>query len=344
MPSAIIHCVRHAQGFHNLGTEFHALRDPRLTPAGEEQCAALQAAHFPGDAQRRISLITASPLTRTLHTAYLTFQPLLDPSHSDHVKSTNTPTTPRPNILALPDAQETSDFPCDTGSDPTTLAASVSRSSWPVDLSLLHPSWTEKGLTTRYSPHAAAIKSRARATRQLLRQKARELVAAGVEKPEIVLVTHGGFLHYFTGDWEGASRGLGTGWANCETRAYEFEGGIEVDAEDEDEDEARIVETRESRRKRGVEHAMPGWEEQVGLEEETMVGWESRGLQRPDRIGEGWEWKSGAALGGDDAATEKEKEGNMVAAKAREVDGAEVEAEANKGEELERGVGVKVQA
>ena len=324
-----IHCIRHAQGFHNLGTEFHSLLDPRLTPHGENQCADLQNASFQPDAQQQISLITASPLTRTLHTAYLTFQPLLDPTHPSHITSTNTPTVGPPQILALPDAQETSDFPCDTGSSPSELAAFLAQQSWPVDLSLLSDSWTTKSLGTRYSPNGDAVKRRARATRVQLRAKARELVDAGIENPQIVLVTHGGFLHYFTGDWEDASKGLGTGWVNCETREYEFEAGLDGS----DEDEARIVETIKSRSRRGKEGPMAGWAEQEVLFEKAMQGWERSGLQRPDQIGvEGVEWKSGLAAG-------------VGAGEAKGPGERQVESEeANKGEALERPAGIRVQA
>lgn len=328
MPTTI-HCIRHAQGYHNLGVEFHSLLDPRLTPHGEKQCADLQNAFFQPTVQKQISLIAASPLTRTLHTAYLTFQPLLDPTHASHITSTNTPTTRTPQILALPDAQETSDFPCDTGSSPSVLSASVSEQGWPVGLSLLSDSWTTKSLGTRYSPHSDAIKNRARATRVQLRAKARELVAAGIENPQIVLVTHGGFLHYFTGDWEDASKGLGTGWVNCETRAYEFEAGLNG----ADEDEAKIVETSSSRGRRGKNGSMPSWAEQDVLFEEAMQGWASSGLQRPDEIGvEGVEWKSG--LSTPVSADEPKGPGE------RQVESEE----ANKGEALERGTGIRVQA
>ena len=102
-----IHCVRHAQGFHNLGLEFCSLQDPRLTPLGEKQCQTLQTTTFPD--QNHISLITASPLSRTLHTAFLVFRPVL-----------SSPTSKcRPSILAIPAAQETSIYPCDTGTDLT---------------------------------------------------------------------------------------------------------------------------------------------------------------------------------------------------------------------------------
>ena len=263
----LIHCVRHAQGFHNLGAEFHSLPDPRLTPLGEEQCDKLCNAHFPDQSQ--ISLITASPLSRTIHTACLTFQPALTSSKKC-----------KPEILAIPDAQETSDYPCDTGSDLDVLQNSCKEHNWPVDLSLLSTDWNVKTMTGRYSPHSDAIKSRAKRVRQLLRQKARELSQAGDEDPQIVLVAHGGVLHYITADWESADKHSGTGWENCETRSYAF---TEDFNSDEDPD-AALLETMESRGKRGLNHPMYGKEEQKKLFEAGMQGWENQGLQRPDLL------------------------------------------------------------
>lgn len=53
----------------------------------------------------------------------------------------------------------------------------------------------------RYAPKNNEIKHRARAARQWL-----------MARPEkvIVVVTHGGFLHYFTEDWEDSSQYEGT--------------------------------------------------------------------------------------------------------------------------------------
>ena len=262
-----IHCVRHAQGFHNLGAEFHSLSDPRLTPLGEEQCEKLRSTHFPD--QSRISLVTASPLSRTIHTAFLTFQPALTSSEKC-----------KPEILAIPDAQETSDYPCDTGSDLDVLQQRCEEQKWPVDLSLLSTDWNVKTLTGRYSPHSDAIKTRAKAVRKLLRQKARELSQAGDTDAQIVLVAHGGVLHYITADWEAAHKHSGTGWENCETRAYVF---AEDFTSDQDSD-AGLVEKMESRRNRGLEHPMYGKEEQKRLFEAAMQGWEDQGLQRPDML------------------------------------------------------------
>ncbi|EHY57932.1 hypothetical protein ABEF92_001703 [Exophiala dermatitidis] len=264
-----IHLVRHAQGFHNLGSEFHSLPDPRLTPHGESQCATLQAEHFPPEKQQNISLVTASPLCRTIHTAHLVFSPAL---HNGKCV---------PCILAIPDAQETSDFPCDTGSDPEVLRSICKENGWNVDLSLVTEGWNIKTLDSRYSPASDAIKARARDCRVLLRQKARELSQRGDTDVELVLVTHGGFLHYLTNDWEDADNLSGTGWQNCEARTYVFENDFADDADGD----AYFVETMESRTKRGKNYPMFDHQKQEELFHKTMQGWEDQGLQNPAKLG-----------------------------------------------------------
>lgn len=288
MAPPTILCVRHAQGLHNLGLEFHGLVDPRLTPLGEKQCAKLRDTWFRD--QSKISLVTASPLTRTLHTAFLTFLPALENGKAQG------------QILALPDAQETSDYPCDTGSDVPVLQAIVDEQRWPVDLRLVRDGWNVKTMGNRYSPASDAIKARARDTRKFLRRTARELLRKGDQEVQIALVTHGGYLHYFTNDWEDSNKQNGTGWENCETRAYVFES---LDSEGED-DEALLVETDESRRRRGKEHPMHPPEKQAELFHQSMQGWEDQGLQNPSKLGP--EYESGHAHGN----TNEEKKGPIA--------------------------------
>ena len=101
----VIHLVRHAQGFHNLCQENEQIPDPDLTPFGEDQCRKLQE-HFPDHA--KITHLVASPLRRTLYTCLLSFEPVAKSGKK---------------VIALPDAQEVSLQPCDTGSDPEKLKA-----------------------------------------------------------------------------------------------------------------------------------------------------------------------------------------------------------------------------
>lgn len=120
-----IQCV---QGFHNLCTENHAIPDPLLTELGEEQCRKLRDS-FPSHSQ--IDLVTASPLRRTVYTALLSFEPVF--KERKDLK-----------VIAIPDAQETSDVPCDTGSHPEVLKKEFEEKNLPVDLSLVNEGWNSK--------------------------------------------------------------------------------------------------------------------------------------------------------------------------------------------------------
>jgi hypothetical protein len=116
------------QGYHNLTTANHVLPDPELTQLGEQQCAKLKDS-FPYHSQ--IELVAASPLRRTIHTALLSFQPVFE-ANKDF------------KILCIPEAQETSDVPCDTGSDPAVLQKEFVDRGLPVDISLVHDGWNSK--------------------------------------------------------------------------------------------------------------------------------------------------------------------------------------------------------
>jgi broad specificity phosphatase PhoE len=265
MPAKVtILLVRHAQGYHNLGPEHHVIPDPVLTDLGHAQCAKLQETYFTPDRQKTISLITASPMTRTIQTAWDTFRPALTMNGKC-----------KPEMLAIPDAQETSDFPCDTGSDLPVLEKRAAENGWPIDLSLLDDKWNIKTLKNRYSPASRLIKARARDCRRLLRQKARELVAAGDEDVQIVLVTHGGYLHYLTHDWEDADKWLGTGWDNTEYRPFIFEKEFESD----EDPEAYIVETMENRMMRGKDYPVMSHAQNDEMFEKMLLGWEMQGLK-----------------------------------------------------------------
>ena len=262
----IIHCIRHGQGFHNVGGGCYTIPDPCLTPTGENQCASLREGSFLD--QSKISLIVSSPMCRTLQTASLVFQTAL----------TSTPKSQR--IIAFPDAQETSSDPCDIGSDPDILHRIVEKEKWPVDLSLVKDGWNQKKAGSRYSQSNDAIRARARDTRLFLREVVRELVSNGNDDAEIVLVTHGGFLHYLTNDWEDSYLYPGTGWYNCETRAYVFES----DFRSNHDEEAWLMETGESRSRRGKDHPVYGKNDQVKLFTVAMERWQGQGLQRPDEV------------------------------------------------------------
>lgn len=181
-----IHLVRHAQGFHNLNYENQQIPDPYLTPLGHEQCAQL-CTTFPY--HDRITHLVASPLRRTLVTCYESFQPA--------VKSGK-------KVIAQPLLQETSSHPCDTGSEPEVIRAEYG--AW-ADCDLVEKGWNDKTSPgSKWAPRVDALEERARETRVWLRELARK---SGGDA-EIAVVTHGGFLHFLTQDWDGMDLSRGT--------------------------------------------------------------------------------------------------------------------------------------
>ncbi|KAK2794036.1 hypothetical protein FQN51_000945 [Onygenales sp. PD_10] len=247
----IIHCVRHAQGFHNLCQENHIIPDPLLTPHGESQCRDLNA-NFPYHSN--VDLVVASPLRRTIYTALLSFE--------GDIRDKGL------TIIALPEIQETSDVPCDVGSDLEALIKEVEEKKLPVDLTLVKEGWNSK--KGKWAATSQAITNRAREARQWLKAR---------PEKEIVMVSHGGFLHYFTEDWQDSTLYTGTGWRNTEFRTYTFSDSIDSDdlySRPVEGDNATIVETVESRTRRGREGEPPSRDSQKEFFVQAMRGWEDQ--------------------------------------------------------------------
>lgn len=159
-----IHLIRHAQGLHNVDGTYIKFHDPLLTPLGKQQCAELQK-KFPH--HQGVDLIVSSPIRRTLYTSLHGFQ--------DDIKTKGL------EIIALPELQETTDNPCDTGSHPLELANEFAGD--PIDFALVQSGWNDK-TSDKWGPDKRAIAKRA--------QEAREWLLKRPEK-EIVVVTHGSF-------------------------------------------------------------------------------------------------------------------------------------------------------
>ncbi|KAJ8062995.1 hypothetical protein OCU04_008240 [Sclerotinia nivalis] len=249
-----LHLVRHAQGFHNLSTANHSMPDPLLTPTGKTQCETLSQT-FP----EKITHLIASPLRRTLYTALYSFPTFI----ADGFK-----------VVALPELQETSTLPCDTGSEPAALAEEFAGS---VDLKLVTEGWNSK--VGRWDANAPAIEKRAREARVWLRDLGVKAEERGIANVNIVVVTHGGFLHYLTDDWEDSTLFVGTGWSNTEFRSYKFRDAHFTDPN------ALIEETKESReRRKGIEKPLTV-EEQRNLKLAAENGWQKDGFQQKVRNG-----------------------------------------------------------
>ncbi|KAJ6035800.1 phosphoglycerate mutase [Penicillium herquei] len=253
----IIHCVRHGQGEHNLSHDNHNMPDPSLTTLGEEQSRNI-AENYRGVFEGS-ELILASPLRRTISTALFAFQPILDGGKK---------------VVAWPDLQEASYLPCDTGSDVAKLHAEFGSS--PVDLTLVVPGWEIK--TAESAADSTSLLARA--------AKARAWLAQRSEK-EVVLVSHGCFLHFLTDEWVDStcshSKSMTisrtehadtnrihpgyavTSWKNTELRSYMFVDGGEYGL--------HMEETPESRQRRRLTPRGPTPAERLRLRDESIQNW-----------------------------------------------------------------------
>ncbi|KAG4432183.1 hypothetical protein IFR05_012328 [Cadophora sp. M221] len=260
MAKVTIHCVRHAEGFHNLSLANHSIADPLLTPHGKDQCHTLSQTFHPSPST--ITHLISSPLRRTLYTTLLSFP---------------TAITRGLKITALAELQETSSLPCDTGSSLSALSAEFPDT---VDLTHVPADWNSKN--GRWSPAAHCIERRARSARLFIRAVADQSLALYPDRDvHIVVVTHGGYLHYLTDDWDGAGKFVGTGWANTEVRRYGFvdlEEGMGMEGY---RGEASLRETRESRLERLGAEIELGREEQRTLRDAVEREWCESGYQGP---------------------------------------------------------------
>lgn len=154
--------------------------------------------------------------------------------------------------------------------------------AWPVDLSRVTPEWTDKSATSPFAPTNVKLAARARETRRILLREGKLLQDKDTSQDKdisIVLVTHGGLLHYLTEDWEDADLGMGTGWVNTELRSYTF-------VNEADHQDAHLVETANSRavRGKGGEMIPAGSTEQQALFRTAMVTWEGQGLETGESV------------------------------------------------------------
>jgi len=172
-----VYLFRHAQAEHNISSRYH-LHDPPLTKLG-----VLQAQHIEKNHSDIVpDLIICSPMRRTLQTTLLAFGTYIG----------GVP------LVILPQLQETSNFPCDTGTERSSLEKEFPN----LDFSLLTDEWTTK--EGFYAP--AQVTERALWVRKWIK-----------ERPEkkIVVVGHAGFLQYLLDNPQA--------FANGEGRTYTFD-------------------------------------------------------------------------------------------------------------------------
>ncbi|OJJ30426.1 hypothetical protein ASPWEDRAFT_55015 [Aspergillus wentii DTO 134E9] len=180
-----LHLIRHAEGTHNP-THDTTILDPPLTATGVAQSEQL-CRDFPY--HDSVGLVIASPLKRTLQTAVVGFAKCIDG------KYTNTGVQNGARFSLEADVQAHSARPCDTGSDISVLREEFLGLSWDILEEGLDPVFPAK--TGAYAPDAEVLRERGRRMQRRLEGYFREL--EGSERPDIVVVTHGGFMRFVAG-------------------------------------------------------------------------------------------------------------------------------------------------
>jgi broad specificity phosphatase PhoE len=162
----------------------------------------------------QVELLLASPLRRALQTCELSFAPVVKRGLK---------------IVALPIAEEASDAPCDTGSEVDVLKAEFPDI---VDFDHVKHGWyVHEG---EYAVDPKSLNARAAKLRRFIRDR---------PEKEVVLVSHGFFNHYITGDVNEKGEQTTPWWKETELRTFVFLDGGE---------EAMIKETDESMLRRGA--------------------------------------------------------------------------------------------
>ncbi len=157
------------------------------------------------------------------------------------------PAAPETELPAVDVVQETSNAPNDIGSDVDTLRDEFGSEA--VDLSRVRDGWNDKSAGV-FEPEWSKLLARSRDARKLIRE------LAGGGDDHVVVVSHGGVLHFLSDDWQGLSLRCRSTWSNCEYRSYEF-----VDSTGRDE-EAALRETDESWWRRKGDERQPTAAEQ----------------------------------------------------------------------------------
>ncbi|KAF2432773.1 phosphoglycerate mutase-like protein [Tothia fuscella] len=182
-----IHIVRHAESVHNVTKDFTKL-DPSLTDLGFEQAGQL-VQNFPESSS--IGVIITSPLKRAVQTTLAGFPHVLEKSNFA-LGSNPGGIENGAKLIVDPDLQERSDLPCDTGSD-----RSVLETTFPgVDFGAVESGWQSK--EGAYSADDESVKARAYKVRRRLAALAEKL--KNEQKKDIVVVTHGVFMKFLSGD------------------------------------------------------------------------------------------------------------------------------------------------
>ncbi|OAL46609.1 phosphoglycerate mutase-like protein [Pyrenochaeta sp. DS3sAY3a] len=184
--SSTIYLVRHGESEHNVSKDVSQL-DPPLTTRGYTQASQL-ITQFPNP--ERIAVILTSPLRRAIQTSLAGFPHVLEKRYFD--PSSDFGIDNGIELTLEPALQERSAFPCDTGSERHILEKDFPN----LNLEVLDEGWQAK--VGQYAADDNSVALRA----AKIREKLKHLNAAlrGNNRRDIVVVTHGVFMKFLSGE------------------------------------------------------------------------------------------------------------------------------------------------
>jgi broad specificity phosphatase PhoE len=184
--ASIIYLIRHGESEHNVSKDMSQL-DPPLTTLGYTQASQL-ISKFPNP--ERIAVILSSPLRRAIQTSLAGFPHVLEKRYFDPCSEFGVE-----NGIELtlePDLQERSALPCDTGSERHVLEKDFPN----LALEELSEGWLSKA--GQYAADDDSVTLRAARTREKLKRL--NMALHGKERRDIVVVTHGMFMKFLSGE------------------------------------------------------------------------------------------------------------------------------------------------
>ncbi|OIW29195.1 phosphoglycerate mutase-like protein [Coniochaeta ligniaria NRRL 30616] len=187
MPPTLV-LIRHAQALHNVNEKYH-LPDPNLSGTGLKQCLELREHLKTALKDLDVGLIVVSPMRRTIQTAILSLDWLMDAGVP---------------VVASALWQENSAKPCDTGSPIAELEE---------EFPMVDFSWVDAVYPDKTSPAGAVYAFNRKAIVGRAQRALGEL--RGRDEKAVVVVSHSGFMRQgMTGCW----------FFNADYRVFEFEG------------------------------------------------------------------------------------------------------------------------
>jgi broad specificity phosphatase PhoE len=184
--ASIIYLIRHGESEHNVSKDMSQL-DPPLTTLGYTQASQL-ISKFPNP--ERIAVILSSPLRRAIQTSLAGFPHVLEKRYFD--PSSEFGVENGIELALEPDLQERSALPCDTGSERHVLEKDFPN----LALEELSEDWPSKA--GQYAADDDSVTLRAARTREKLKRL--NMALHGKERRDIVVVTHGMFMKFLSGE------------------------------------------------------------------------------------------------------------------------------------------------